>query len=281
MVTVPVTSRPCAAAPKSSGSNCERRPPPARRAAEHLLQDVVDAAGPPRKPPPAPPPRWTPSGPQVKVSKWPSWPNPPGPRPAARPDALEALEARLALGIDLAAVERLALVVVAEDFIGGVQLGELRRRLLVLLVGVGMQLLREPPEGALDRRRARILRAPPGPRRGRASVTTPMNSLRPRESRGLPTRQFAYMWCRFAADCNALDAAPYAGGQDRVQGRRLLTSHGPCLSRQASPCSQASEPCRARSSPGSRGRWRRPGCRRWRSASRCRARRCSDSPRAR
>ena len=89
------------------------------------LQDVVEAAA-PKPPPRRGPPRWTPSGPQVKVSKLPSWPKPArGPCAGAAAEALEALEARLALGVDLAAVEGLALVVVAEDFVGGVQLGEL------------------------------------------------------------------------------------------------------------------------------------------------------------
>ena len=63
-------------------------------------------------------------------------------RPAGA-EPFEALEARLALGVDLAAVECLALVVVADDLVGGVQLGEARGRLGVVLVGVGMQLLGE------------------------------------------------------------------------------------------------------------------------------------------
>src|SRR5271165_5984730 len=40
--------------------------------------------------------------------------------------AFEALETRLALGVDLAAVEGLALLVVADDLVGGVELGEAR-----------------------------------------------------------------------------------------------------------------------------------------------------------
>src|SRR2546430_1199876 len=54
------------------------------------------------------------------------------------------------LGIDVAAVERFALVLLAEDFISGGDLGELHRRLGVVLVGVGMQPLGEPPVGFLD-----------------------------------------------------------------------------------------------------------------------------------
>ena len=75
-------------------------------------------------------------------------------------EAFEALEARLALGVDLAVVERLALLVVAGDLVGGVKLGEARGRLGIVLVGVGMQLLGEPPVGALDLGLARTLRYP-------------------------------------------------------------------------------------------------------------------------
>src|SRR5690606_22906433 len=79
-------------------------------------------------------------------------------RPAAAlPEALEAAKARLAFGIDLTAIKRLALVVVAKDLVGGVELGEFRRRVLVALVGVGVQLLGKLAVGALDRRLARIL----------------------------------------------------------------------------------------------------------------------------
>jgi len=67
-----------------------------------------------------------------------------------RAGAGKALKARLAFGIDLAAVEGLALLVVAEDFIGGVEFGEFSGRFRVLFVGVGVQLFRHPPEGALD-----------------------------------------------------------------------------------------------------------------------------------
>src|SRR5262249_34479765 len=58
-----------------------------------------------------------------------------------RPEALEAVEAGLALRVDLAAVERLALGFVAENLIGGVELAEALRGLRVALVGVRMQLL--------------------------------------------------------------------------------------------------------------------------------------------
>ncbi len=69
---------------------------------------------------------------------------------AASARTFEPLEARLALGIDLAAVERLALVRLAQQLMGGADLGELARRLGVVLVGVGMQLLGKLPERLLD-----------------------------------------------------------------------------------------------------------------------------------
>src|SRR4029077_20860864 len=55
------------------------------------------------------------------------------------------------------AVERFALVLVAEDFIGGIQLGKTLGRLRIVLVGVGMQFLGLPTEGALDLVRGRGL----------------------------------------------------------------------------------------------------------------------------
>src|SRR5262249_27972283 len=72
-------------------------------------------------------------------------------------EAFEAVEARLALGIDLAAVEGLALLGLADDLVGGVDLGEAGRRLGIVLVGVRMVLLGELTERALDVRRARAL----------------------------------------------------------------------------------------------------------------------------
>ncbi len=77
-----------------------------------------------------------------------------------RAKAFVAAEARLALGVDLAVVESFALLVVADDFIGGVKLGKARGGLGIVLVGVGMQLLGEPPVGALDIAFARTLRYP-------------------------------------------------------------------------------------------------------------------------
>jgi hypothetical protein len=82
-----------------------------------------------------------------------------GARPAAA-EAFETLEARLAVGVDLATVERLALVGVADDLVGGVELGKARGRLGVVLVGVGVMFLGEFAERALDLSRARTLGYP-------------------------------------------------------------------------------------------------------------------------
>ena len=67
-------------------------------------------------------------------------------------EALEALKPRLALGVDLAAVERLSLRAIAQDFVSRIELAETLRRFRVVLVGVRMQFLGEPPIGALDGR---------------------------------------------------------------------------------------------------------------------------------
>src|SRR6476619_2301217 len=72
----------------------------------------------------------------------------------------EALEARLAFGIDLAAIKRLALVAVANDLVSGVELGEPARCLGIVLVGVGVQFLGKAPIGTLDVSFARTLRNP-------------------------------------------------------------------------------------------------------------------------
>src|SRR5262249_21360267 len=81
-------------------------------------------------------------------------------RPAAGAEAFEALEARLAFGVDLAAVKSLALVLLAQDLVGGVELGEAGGGLGVVLVGVRMQLLGLLPERTLDLRGAGGLRYP-------------------------------------------------------------------------------------------------------------------------
>src|SRR4029078_12500363 len=70
-------------------------------------------------------------------------------------ETFEALEFRLALGVDLARVELLALGRVADDLVRRVQFGETLRQLRIVLVGVGMQLLGELAESAFDRARIR------------------------------------------------------------------------------------------------------------------------------
>src|SRR5665213_503505 len=66
--------------------------------------------------------------------------------------ARKALKPWLAVGIDLAAIELLALVLVADDLVGRVQLGKPLRSLRIVLVAVRVVLLGELAIGALDRR---------------------------------------------------------------------------------------------------------------------------------
>src|SRR5204862_6785197 len=72
----------------------------------------------------------------------------------------KALESRLALGIDLAAVELLALVLVSDDLVGRIDFGKARGGLRIVLVVVGVVLLGELAIGALDRRSAGAPRHP-------------------------------------------------------------------------------------------------------------------------
>src|SRR5262245_5404568 len=129
-----------AAAARGEILELEIRASAARMLAEHALENVVDAA--------------KAAGPAGRAASV----GPPGERlepleaatRMARMGALEAMETRLALGIDLAAVEGLALRLVTEDFVGGIELGKLHRRLGVVLVGVGMKLLGQLAVGLLD-----------------------------------------------------------------------------------------------------------------------------------
>ena len=84
------------------------------------------------------------------------------PRAAARTaeTLAEAVKARLALGIDLAGVIGAALLLLAEDLVGRIELGKALGGLGIVLVGIRMQLLGEAPEGALDRRCIGILPNP-------------------------------------------------------------------------------------------------------------------------
>ena len=60
------------------------------------------------------------------------------------------MKTRLALGIDLAAVELGALLLVADNLVGGVRFGEFLLRLGIVLVLVRMEFLGEPPVCLLD-----------------------------------------------------------------------------------------------------------------------------------
>src|ERR1051326_8446815 len=62
----------------------------------------------------------------------------------------KTVEARLAFRVYLARVEGLALLFIAQHLVGRVEFGELNGSPRILLVGVGMQLLRLPPERLLD-----------------------------------------------------------------------------------------------------------------------------------
>src|SRR5690606_22179970 len=68
----------------------------------------------------------------------------------AKAEAVGALEARLPLGVDLATVERLALLGIAEDLIGRVQFREAILGLGIVAILVGVMPLGEPPVGLLD-----------------------------------------------------------------------------------------------------------------------------------
>src|SRR5512147_1588164 len=93
-----------------------------------------------------------------------------------RAETLEALEARLALGIDLAPVERLALVGIANDLVGGVEFGKTRGRFRIVLVGVRMQFFGKPAIGALDVAFARTLGNPQNVIGVAHLIQTPVNS---------------------------------------------------------------------------------------------------------
>src|SRR5690606_14102120 len=71
-------------------------------------------------------------------------------------EAFESLELRLAVGADFPSIELGALLLVADDLVGGVDLGETVLRLRIGLVRVGMQLLGELAEGRLDFGLARL-----------------------------------------------------------------------------------------------------------------------------
>ncbi len=122
---------------------------PARAAAEHALEDILEAAESARAA--APPPETS----AARKDRFEIFRLAEAAGARLLAEALEALKTRLALGVDLTAIERLALRIVAQDFIGGIELAEALRRLRIVLVGVRMQFLGEPPIGALDGRSIR------------------------------------------------------------------------------------------------------------------------------
>ena len=135
--------------PKSSGSNSMLAPRPPRRPrsppAEHILQDVFETAASAGAARPA-------AAAALKAIVAPGE----GLKAVAvkaaglRTRAGKALEAGLAFGINFATVIGFALILIAEDFIRSIQFGEFGGGFRVLLVGVGMQLLRQLAVRALD-----------------------------------------------------------------------------------------------------------------------------------
>ena len=74
-----------------------------------------------------------------------------------RPEPFETLKAWLAFPINLATVECLALVGVANNFVRGIEFGEMRGRFRIVLVGIGVQFFSEPAIRTLDVSLARTL----------------------------------------------------------------------------------------------------------------------------
>jgi hypothetical protein len=114
-----------------------------RRAPEHVTQNVLEAATAETSP------AATTGGTPLKTVRAPgeafevavAVAREAAPRLRAVP--FEAAKARLALGVDLAAVEGLALILVADDLVGGVELGKARRRLR-LFTSPALALLETP-----------------------------------------------------------------------------------------------------------------------------------------
>ena len=107
----------------------------------------------------------------------------PAPRRPPGAETFELRRARLALGVDLAAVERRALLLVAKDFVGTAHFGEFVLRLGVLTL-VRMILLRQLAKSRLDfcgacrlRHAEHLIRiAHVKPNRKRPALARPFNS---------------------------------------------------------------------------------------------------------
>src|SRR6185437_7931807 len=149
-------------------------------------------------------------------------------------EALVSGESRLALGVALAAVERLALVGVAHDLVRRVQLRKVRRGLGIVFVGVRVQLLGELAEGALDLRLARTFGNP-------QDLIGVAHSSTLRETVSAPSRRhcrrfMGSMWGSGGADATRRPAK--RGFRELFQGLIVRTRQAPFCSSQASPCSQ-------------------------------------------
>ena len=127
--------------PPVSNSKSGRRPDVRPGTAEHAVEDILKAR-------PASAARTAAGAEAVGLEATSST------GAAARVAAGKTLEARLAVGVDLAAIELLALVLVADDLVGRVDLGKARSRLRIVLVVVRVVLLGELAIGTLDRRSA-------------------------------------------------------------------------------------------------------------------------------
>src|SRR5204862_687020 len=147
-----------------------------------------------------------------------------GERARARPaaEALEALEAWLAFGVDLAAVEGLALVLVADDLVRALELGEFIGRLRILGVGIRVQLLGELAEGLLDVCRARRLGHP----QDLIGVTHPVAPKIPRARRPDSSRS---MWGECGRCATERLVSPGRGAFSAVTTASAAATCGPSI----------------------------------------------------
>src|SRR6202167_4638802 len=190
-------------------------------AAEHAVEDVLKAAA-------AKAARTGAPGPERAGLKTAAGGAPPRPRGAPR----KTLAARLAVGVDFAAIELLALVLVADDFVGRIQLGKTRCGFRVVLVVVGVMLLGELAIGALDRRGACAPRHP----QDLIGVAHPLRLLQGIKTLpGWPPRGFHLVSSWHFCNGNP----PW--DQPCFHGLKVWISHRPRSDWQAAPCSQLSE----------------------------------------
>src|SRR5262249_17973965 len=198
-----------------------------------------------------------------------------------RAKALESLEARLAFGVDLAPVKSLTLIGIADDFMRGVKLGKAGRGLGVLLVGVGMVLLGELAERALDLGSAR---APGHPQHviGVAharNLSPPRGNLTPTRCQcGEPTHRPQRISATIQDGIRAIARAEWTGMLAEKVLRDATALRSKCAARASfgalptcrqggrlRPAATIRRHC-ARNARGTRGRSCRRGCRRRQSA---------------